>query len=57
MFGWTVTFLILAGIAAYLGFLGLTGLAAVFVKFLLLIFLMLLAASGFLSLIRRKPPV
>jgi uncharacterized membrane protein YtjA (UPF0391 family) len=57
MFGWAVTFLILSVIAAYLGFFGLAGLAAIFVKFLLLFFLMLLAASGFLSLIRRKPPV
>jgi uncharacterized membrane protein YtjA (UPF0391 family) len=56
MFGWAVTFLILAVIAAYLGFFGLAGLAAVIVKFLLFIFLILLAGSGLLSLIRRKAP-
>ena len=47
MLGWVVTFLILSVIAAYLGFFGLAGLAAVIVRFLLLVFLLLLLQRQF----------
>lgn len=57
MFGWAATFLVLAVIAAYLGFFGLAGLAAVFVKLLFVVFLILLAGSGLLGLIRDEPPL
>jgi uncharacterized membrane protein YtjA (UPF0391 family) len=56
MFGWAATFLVLALVAAYLGFFGLAGLAAVFVKLLFVVFLILLAGSGLLGLIRDEPP-
>jgi uncharacterized membrane protein YtjA (UPF0391 family) len=57
MFGWSVTFLVLSLITAYLGFFGLGGLAAVLVKMLLVVFLVLLAGSGLLGLIRDEPPI
>ena len=57
MLGWSVTFLVLALVSAYLGFFGLGGLAAVLVKLLLVVFLILLAASGLLGLIRDEPPI
>jgi len=57
MFGWSVTFFVLAMVAAYLGFFGLGGLAAELVRLLLIVFLMLLAGSGLLGLIRDEPPV
>ena len=57
MFGWAATFLVLAVIAACLGFFGLAGLAAVFVKLLFVVFLILLAGSGLLGLIRGEPPL
>ena len=41
MFAWSITFFFLALVAAYLGFIGLAGVAAVFVKMLLLVFLLL----------------
>ena len=57
MYGWALTFFILTVIAAYLGFFGLVGLAAVLVKLLCGVFLVLLAASGLLGLMRDEPPV
>jgi len=57
MFGWAITFLVLTLIAAYLGFFGLGGLAAVLVRLLFVVFLILLAGSGLLGLIRDEPPV
>ena len=57
MYGWAATFLVLSLVAAYLGFFGLGGLAAVLVKLLLVVFLILLAASGLLGLIRDEPPI
>jgi uncharacterized membrane protein YtjA (UPF0391 family) len=56
MFGWAAAFLVLAVVAAYLGFFGLVGLAAVFVKLLFVVFLILLAGSGLLGLIRDELP-
>jgi uncharacterized membrane protein YtjA (UPF0391 family) len=57
MLGWSVTFFFLALVAAYLGFVGLGGAAAVFVKLLLIVFLVCLAATGLLGLVRGEPPV
>jgi uncharacterized membrane protein YtjA (UPF0391 family) len=57
MFAWAAAFLVLAIVAAYLGFFGLAGLAAVFVKLLFVVFLILLAGSGLLALIRDEPPL
>jgi uncharacterized membrane protein YtjA (UPF0391 family) len=56
MFGWAAAFLVLAVVAASLGFFGLVGLAAVFVKLLFGVFLILFAGSGLLGLIRDEPP-
>ena len=57
MFGWALTFFVLAAVAAYMGFFGLTGIAAEFVKLLFVMFLILLAGSSLLGLIRDEPPI
>jgi len=57
MFGWAGAFLVLAVVAASLGFFELVGLAAVFVKLLFGVFLILFAGSGLLGLIRDQPPL
>jgi uncharacterized membrane protein YtjA (UPF0391 family) len=57
MLGWAATFFVLAVVAAYLGFFGLDGLAAIFVRLLLVVFVILLAGTGLLGLIQEKPPV
>jgi uncharacterized membrane protein YtjA (UPF0391 family) len=57
MLGWTLTFLFLAIVAAYLGFFGLGGMAATLVKFAFFAFAILVAASGLLGLLRSEPPV
>jgi uncharacterized membrane protein YtjA (UPF0391 family) len=57
MFGWALTFLFLVLVAGALAFFGLGGMAAVLVKGLLLVFVILLAASGLLGLVRSEPPV
>ncbi len=49
MLGWTLTFLFLAIVAAYLGFLGLGGVAASLVKFAFFVFAVLVAASGLIG--------
>jgi uncharacterized membrane protein YtjA (UPF0391 family) len=56
MFSWAAAFLVLAVVAASLGFFGLAGLAAVFSKLLFVVFLILLAGSGLLGLIFRDEP-
>jgi uncharacterized membrane protein YtjA (UPF0391 family) len=56
MYGWALTFLVLAVVAGYLGFVGLGGLAAELVRFLCVVFLILLAGTGLLGLIRDEPP-
>ena len=53
MLGWTATFLVLAGVAAYLGFFTLSGAAALLAKIFLGVFLILLIASGTISVLRR----
>jgi uncharacterized membrane protein YtjA (UPF0391 family) len=57
MLGWTLTFLFLALVAAYLGFFGLGGFAASLVKIAALGFGILVAISGLIGLLRSEPPV
>lgn len=57
MLGWALTFLILALVAAYMGFFALAGLAASIAKLLLLVFVVLLIVSAFSGAIRGKPPI
>jgi uncharacterized membrane protein YtjA (UPF0391 family) len=57
MLGWTLTFLFLAIVAAYLGFLGLGGIAASLVKFVSLVFAILVAVSSLIGLLRSEPPM
>lgn len=56
MLGWTLTFLFLAVVTAYLGFLGLGGMAATLVKFAFAVFVVLLAGSSLVGLLRTEPP-
>lgn len=56
MLGWSMKFLVLALIAAYLGFFGLTGLAAIFARLFLLLFVALLFVSA-LSGVVHPPAV
>lgn len=56
MLGWTLTFLFLAVVAAYLGFFGLGGMAAILVKFVFAVFVVLLAGAGLIGLLRTEPP-
>lgn len=46
MIGWALTFLLLALVAAYLGFFSLAGAAAILAKVFLAIFLILLVVSA-----------
>jgi uncharacterized membrane protein YtjA (UPF0391 family) len=57
MFGWTLTFLFLTVVAAYLGFVGLTGMAASLVRIAFVVFLVLLAGSSLIGLLRSEPPI
>ncbi len=56
MLGWTLTFLFLAAVAAYLGFFGLGGMAATLVKIAFAVFVVLLAGSSLIGLLRTEPP-
>ena len=56
MYGWALTFFVLALVSAYLGFIGLGGLAAQLIRFLCVVFLVLLAGTGLLGLMRDEPP-
>ena len=56
MVGWTLTFLFLAAVTAYLGFFGLGGMAATLVKIAFTVFVVLLAGSGLIGLLRTEPP-
>lgn len=56
MLGWTLTFLFLAVVAAYLGFFGLGGMAATLVKIAFAVFVVLLAGSSLIGLLRTEPP-
>lgn len=53
MLGWVASFLVLAGVAAYLGFFTLFGAAATLAKIFMGVFLVLFVASGTLSVLRR----
>jgi len=57
MLGWTLTFLFLTVVSAYLAFFGLGGMAASLVKIAFVAFLVLLAGSGLIGLLRSEPPV
>jgi uncharacterized membrane protein YtjA (UPF0391 family) len=57
MLGWTLTFLFLAVVAAYLGFFGLGGMAGWLVRGAFVIFMVLLAGSSLIGLLRSEPPV
>jgi len=54
--GWTLTFLFLAVVAAYLAFFGLGGMAATLVKFAFILFVVLLAGTSLIGLLRTEPP-
>ena len=56
MLGWTLTFLFLAVVAAYLGFFALGGMAALLIRALFAVFLILLAGSSLIGLLRSEPP-
>ena len=56
MIGWALAFLVLAVVAAYMGFYGLAGMAAIVAKLLLGVFLFLLTVSVFSSALRGRPP-
>lgn len=55
MLSWAITFLLIALIAAVLGFSGIAGTAVVFAKILFGVFLILFIVA--LAMGRRKPPV
>lgn len=58
MLGWVITFLVIALIAAALGFGGIAGTAVGLAKIVFYIFLVLFVASLIYSLISgRRPPV
>lgn len=58
MFGWAITFLIIALIAALFGFGGIAGAAAGFAKVLFFVGLVLFAVSLIYALVSgKKPPV
>ena len=55
--GWTLTFLFLTIVAAYLAFFALGGMAASLVKIVFAVFVVLLAGSTLIGLLRTEPPV
>jgi len=55
MLNWAVTFLVVALIAAVLGFSGIAGVSVEFAKILFAVFLVLFIIASLLGL--RKPPV
>jgi uncharacterized membrane protein YtjA (UPF0391 family) len=57
MLGWSLTFFLLAVMAAYLGFVALAGLAAAIAKVCLFLFLILLIAGAVSETLRGQPPV
>lgn len=56
MLGWALTFLVIALIAAALGFGGIAGASAGIAKIIFVIFLVLLLASLFMHLVRGRAP-
>lgn len=57
MLGWALTFLIVAIVAAYLGFFALAGVAASIAKGVFLIFLALLILGAARQALQGRPPV
>lgn len=58
MFSWAITFLIIAIIAAILGFSGIAGAAAGFAKILFVVGIVLFLATLIYGLISgKKPPI
>ena len=55
MFGWAITFLIVALIAAALGFGGIAGTAIVAAKLVFVVALVAFAVSALFGLARRPP--
>lgn len=56
MLGWVLTFLVLALIAALLGFGGIASTFAGVAKVLFVVFLVLLVVSLIFGAVRRRPP-
>lgn len=57
MFGWAITFLIIALISAVFGFTGIAGTAAGFAQILFVVGLVLFLGSVVISLVSgRRPP-
>ncbi|MGL4309125.1 MAG: DUF1328 domain-containing protein [Paracoccaceae bacterium] len=57
MFGWALTFLVVALIAAALGFGGVAGTSASIAQVLFFIFLAFFVASLLMRVLRGKPPL
>ncbi|GIX12062.1 MAG: UPF0391 membrane protein [Paracoccaceae bacterium] len=57
MLGWAITFLVIALIAALLGFGGIAGTAVGIAKILFFVFLILFAVSIVMHLVRGRPPL
>ena len=57
MLGWALTFLVLALVAAYMGFFALVGLAAYVAKMLLIVFVILLLVSAFSGAVPGRPQI
>jgi len=58
MLGWALTFLVVALVAALLGFTGVAGAAMGVAKILFFVFLVLFAVSLVMHLVRgRAPPI
>lgn len=57
MLGWSLTFLVIALIAAALGFGGIAGTSAVIAKTLFLVFLALFLIAVISRTVRGKPPI
>lgn len=57
MFGWALTFLVVAMIAAALGFGGVAGTSASIAQVLFFIFLAFFVVSLLMRVLRGKPPL
>jgi len=57
MLGWVLTFLVVALIAAALGFTGIAGAATGAAKLLFMIFIALLIVAAAASALRGRPPI
>jgi uncharacterized membrane protein YtjA (UPF0391 family) len=57
MLSWALTFLVVALIAAVLGFTGIAGTATQIAQVLFFVFLFLLIVAAFASAVRGRPPI